>query len=135
MDYKQRLEWHRSLCGSSPESTALLLQLYVGTNFFQLSNAPSQNMPVHVLILEKFLNCMNQSFCTLFFLPKTWAAAFWRTALSSSTSVLQVDSLSSRNCSSSTFLSSSKRVSSFLGGLVPLFLFLMEKRHLEIGSL
>ena len=96
---------------------------------FQLSNAPSQNMPVHVLILEKFFNCMNQSFCTLFFLPKTWAAAFWRTALSSSTSVLQVDSLSSRNCSSSTFLSSSKRVSSFLGGLVPLFFFFMEKRH------
>ena len=77
----------------------------------------------------------NQSFCTLFFLPKTWAAAFWRTTLSSKTTVLQVDSLSSRNCSSNTFLSSSKRVSSFLGSLVPLFLFLMEKRHLDIRSL
>ena len=25
---------------------------------FELSNAPSQNLPVHVLILEEFLNCI-----------------------------------------------------------------------------
>lgn len=132
LDRKRSLEWCRTLCGSPSESTALLLQLYVRTmcSWALWYTFPKHACPDSCLgAAFEFLHLDHQTSRFAFLLPKTWVAAFWRTTLSLSKSVLLAHSFTCRNCSTNIFLPSSERISSFLEGLVTLFLLLVKKRQ------